>query len=106
MFNEKSADKHKKLVPLAKLRNELFSIESESNQETAELTQKLAIIAATALLVELRDKRKATVEYLSSKNGKSSWHNTSIDEHKAGLQKIAVNDPAESSFGGTTTSQT
>ena len=82
------ADKHKKFIPLAKLCNELFSIESESNQETAKLTENLAIIAATALLVELRDERKTTVEYLSSRIGKSSWQNILIDEHNVGLQKL------------------
>jgi len=57
---------------------------------------------AKAILTELRDERKATVEYLSSYDGKFSWSNTKTNEHKAGLGKFAINDPAESSFGGMT----
>ena len=66
------------------------------------MTIKLGRIAAAALLVELRDERKITVDYLSSCSGKYSWKCTPADIHEAGFQKIATNDPAESSFGGTT----
>ena len=66
------------------------------------MTQKVGSITVADLLVELRDERKATVEYLFSGDGKCCWQNTSVNIHKAGLRKIAVDDPAESSFGGTT----
>ena len=74
------------MVHFSQLRKELFLHESELNEGIGEMTKKLGSIASAALLVELRDK-KVTVQYLSS--------------HQAGFQKFAVNDPAESSFGGT-----
>ena len=46
--------------------------------------------------------QKASSDYLSKMDGKFSWKNTSDGDHKAGLGKIAVNDPAESCFGATT----
>ena len=63
---------------------------------------KLGTIAAVSLLIELRDKKKATAEHLSSNEGKFSWGLTTKEDHLTGLQKLAVNDPTESSFGGTT----
>ena len=49
----------------------------------------------------MRDESKATVEYLSRLGRRFSWGSTNMDEHQAGLRKLAVNDPVESSFGGT-----
>ena len=89
------------VVPDAELRKELFSPESEGNQDTDDMTQNLGSIAADTLLVELRGERKATVDYLSSSDGKFSWKNTLGDIQEAGFQKIATNDPTESSFSGT-----
>ena len=73
-----------------------------TNKDTSDMTKKLGGIAAMALLAELRDGKKATADHLSSVSGKFSWAETSPDDHVAGLGKIATNDPAESSFGGTT----
>ena len=81
---------------------ELFNPACEINKSTDEMTRHLGSITASAILQELRDETKATSYYLSSIQGKSSWGKTSVQSHQAGLRKIAVNDPAESSFGGTT----
>ena len=62
-----------KVVPYASLRKELFLPDLECNQDTNELTVKLRRMVAAALLVELRDERKITVDYLSSCDGKYSW---------------------------------
>ena len=59
-------------------------------------------IVADALLCELRDPKKATSEHLSSIGGHFSWDETTEEEKKNGLKIQAVNDPAESSFGGLT----
>ena len=106
MYNDKVTtlvgDRKSKIVHLDKLRSELFSPTSETNKSTSEMTSKLGSIAAAALLCELRDDKKATAEHLSSAGGKFCWHDTSMEYHNDGLGKLAVNDPAESSFGGTT----
>ena len=78
----------------------VFSINRDTDKETFEIIKNLGCIAAKAILTGLRDERKATVEYLSSYDSKFSWSNTKKNEHKAGLRKLAVNDPTESSFGG------
>ena len=59
-------------------------------------------MAATALRCELHDGKKATSEHLSSAEGKFNWIETSELDHTAGLGKMAVNDPAERSFGAMT----
>ena len=96
------ADVKNKVVPLSKLRDELFSPISITNQSTSSLSIELGILSATAILTELRDHTKATASYLSSVGGKFSWANTSNESNMNGMNKFAVNDPAESSFGGTT----
>ena len=90
------------ILPLASLRDELFHPDSETNQDTDDVAMDLAQVAATALLAELRDEKKATAEHLSSAEGKFSWDMTTEEDHQMGLGKFAVNDPAESSFGGLT----
>ena len=96
------ADKKTKVVHFTKIRSELFSPVSITNRNTSDMASKLGSIAAAALLCELQDERKATSEHLSSASGKFCWQNSDISYHKNGLGKLAVNDPSESSFGGTT----
>ena len=45
----------------------------------------MAVVAATALLCELRDGKKATSEHLSSAEGNFSWGEISELDHTAGL---------------------
>ena len=87
---------------LARLRDELFSPESDTHQASDELTLEMGTVASEALLGELRDIKKATSWHLSSLDGELSWGMASDDVHEAGLGKYAVNDPAERSFGLTT----
>ena len=72
------------------------------NIQIESITARLGSIAATVLLKEIRDPKKATSDHLSIIGGKFSWEMTSKETHTDGLGKIAVNDPAESSFGATT----
>ena len=59
-------------------------------------------LAAIAILDELRDKQKATHTFLRSMDGVNCWEKMSEEEKNFGVGKMAVNDPAESSFGGVT----
>ena len=106
MYNNKVTtivgDRKSKVLHLDKLRAELFSPTSETNKSTSGMTSKLGSIAAAALLCELQDDKKAMLEHLLSVGGKFCWDTTSMEYHKDGLGKLAVNDPTESSFGGTT----
>ena len=54
------------------------------------------------MLIELRDSKKAKFHHLSSSKGKIIWEVISDDEKKAGLGLMAVNDPAERTFGSLT----
>ena len=92
----------RKIIPLQKLKEKLFSSTDEVNKEIIHITGLLGSIAASALLKEIRDPNKATSDHLSRVNGKYSWGITTEDEHQDGLGEIAVNDPAESLFGATT----
>ena len=69
---------------------------------TEKVTKYLGKIAAYAILSELRDDKKATSSYLTSVSGKHCWENMSEQHKEHGIEKMAVNDPAESSFGGVT----
>jgi hypothetical protein len=86
----------------ARLRAELFHPTDEDNKDSTEVSIELGALAATTILTELRDPKKATSRHLTSTDGKLSWGNTSIEEHTASMRKMAVNDPAESMFGGLT----
>ncbi len=55
--------------PCARLRQELFSPNDEANKKTTDLAVELGVVAANALLSELRDEKKATAEHLSSAGG-------------------------------------
>ena len=106
MYNKKTlkllVPGESKVIPLRILRDKLFCTTSELNKQIVEITASLGKIAASALLTEIRDPKKATSDHLSRVAGKFSWGNTTLDEHTCSLGKIAVNDPAESLFGATT----
>ena len=89
-------------LPLNVLWDELFHPEADFNKDTDPTLFELAGVAAAALLEELRDESKATAEHLSSNAGRFCWELTTDEDHEQGLGKYAVNDPAESSFGGLT----
>ena len=82
--------------------NELFEPTTQTNIDSSTITKYLAVAAANALLEELRDTRKATSKYLSSSQSEFCWGGITPKNHTAGLNKMAVNDPAERSFGALT----
>ena len=58
----------------------------------------MASEVAETILNELHHPRKATLNYLTSVEGKFSWGQTTDEEHFAFLGKMATNDPTESPF--------
>ena len=95
-------EKHNKVVPLAHLREELFFPKSETNQSTSLMVAKLGRLSDDALLKELQDTSKSTAEHLSRAGGKFSLSETSSESHMEGMHILAVNNPADRSFGGIT----
>ena len=91
-----------KVLPWDQLCKELFHPTREENIETDDFVKQLAVEIAQCMLEELRDPKKATSDYLSSREGKFSWGQTSHDEHVACIGKMATNDPAESPFASLT----
>ena len=95
-------DGKSRVLPFDKLNCELFYPTRKENKQTKSLVQKMAKEVGECLLKELRDPKKATSDYLTSKGGVFSWGETSEDEHIMCLGKMATNDPAESPFAGLT----
>ena len=82
-----------------RLRDELFNPMDADNVDSTDAALELGALAASTMLIELRDPKKATSRHL---DGELSWGNTSLEEHAAALRKMGVNDPAESIFGAVT----
>ena len=91
-----------KIVQFEELRKELFHPKDDTNKATDERLVELARIAATAMLQELHDEKKATYKYLSVSESDHSWKGCSDRVKEALLGKEATNDRAESALGGTT----
>ena len=91
-----------KELPHDLLRKELFDPDDPSNIDTSYLMNEMGIVFATKIIQELRDKRKATHNHLSSLDGTCSWNMCSDAQKRAGLVISATNNVAESSFGGLT----
>ena len=105
MTKKRSSDavnKKTKVVSFDKINCELFYPDCKENQDTTCLVNKMAVEVAQCLLKELRDPKKATSDYLTSEDNEFSWGNTTEDEHKSCLGKIATNDPAEAPFAALT----
>ena len=56
--------------------------------------------AATAILTELHDEKKATNKYLSSSGSEYSWKYCSNEQKTALLGTMATNAQAKSTLGG------
>jgi hypothetical protein len=69
---------------------------------TDTLCHELAVTAATAFLIEFCDESKATLDYLSSIEGKSSLAVLTESQRKAGIGKESSNSTSESLHGTTT----
>ena len=79
-----------KVLPFDILNAELFYPEREENKQTDDLVKKMAVEVANCLLTELRDPKKATSDYFSSKKGEFSWGQTFNEEHEASLGQMAL----------------
>ena len=62
-----------RVLPLDKLKAEFFYTERTENIATKALDTNMDLEMASCLLTELRDKNKASSDYLSSGEGKFSW---------------------------------
>ena len=96
------SDDGSRVIPMIELRKELFDPENEDNKKTTEIIEQIAVVGVEAFIKELEDKKKATHNYLSCMDGKYSYNKCSSDEKKEMLGCMAVNDIAESQFGGVT----
>ena len=75
----------------------------EANQEsTAILVDKLVTVAASAILSELRDPKKATAKYLSSLNTNFSWDNVTGEEILTAIGRMSTYYPAKRLLGAAT----
>ncbi len=68
------------------------------NQQTTHLVKEIG----ECILKESCDPKKALSDYLFCKEGKFCWGETTDEEHKACLGRMATNDSAESPFAGLT----
>lgn len=91
-----------KVIPFDILKAELFYPKREENQQTTTLLMKMSTEAATSILQELRDPKKATSDYLTSAGGRFSLGETTDEEHAAMIGIVATNDAAKSPFASLT----
>ena len=91
-----------KVVHYAMLRQQLFSPTRSTVMKTSHRVKELTKIAATTILTELHDTKKATNKYLSSSGSEYSWMHCSAARKTALLGTTATNDQAESTLGGCT----
>ncbi len=91
-----------KVLPVSKLREECFQPHNKTNKEVGERVIELAQVAATAILKELHDQKKATWKYLtiSGTNFSFTLCPDEVKERLLGCE--ATNDLSESALGGTT----
>ncbi len=87
---------------MAKLQNELFSPSQPTNVKTQDELLRLAPIVAKATCVEIMNENKATYKYTSKSGSKYSYDYCGDEKKIAFLGKMATNDDAESTLGGTT----
>ena len=78
--------------------SEVFYPTKVRNRETTPFCIKLAERAATTLLVELQDSRKATHLYISAAMGNRSQAVITRAEENSTVGMRANNDPSECSF--------
>ena len=81
-----------------KLKAELFYPSCVDNKYTSPHVIKMAVDLSNCLLVDILDPKKAISNYFGSAEIKFIWGQTTDEEHKALIGKMATNDPAESPF--------
>ena len=84
------------------LRKELFDPQNEDNKRTTEIIEQIAVIGAETFINKLENSSKTTHHYPSFVDGQHSYKICSIKEKTKMLGCMAVNDIAESQFGGVT----
>ncbi len=97
-----SKDDEDNFLPYDEFRAAVFYPNRKDIISTDTLCRELAVVAATAFLIEFRDESKATSEYLSSIEGKSSLAILTESQRKAGIGKESSNSTSESLHGMTT----
>ena len=83
-----------KVVHFKQALNHLFRPTHKTDRDTKQRVTELAKTAASALITELHDKKKATYRYLSASNSDMCYNNCSKGKKKAFLGKKATNDEA------------
>ena len=87
---------------MKELLKELFSPEDQDNKASTPVLEEISAAMAQTWIAELVDPTKTTWDLLSESDGKYSWEGLAEELKSALLGLVAVNDLAESSFGGVT----
>ena len=74
----------------------------QDNKDTTPVLENLAVVAAERWIDELLDPTKVTYMLMSESGGAYSWDVASDELRKSFFGLMAVNDLAESAFGGLT----
>ena len=107
MFNKKqmavvARKSGAKVLPLAKLRDECFSPKNSTNKKTEDRVIELAEVAASTMVIELEDPKKATYRYLTISGSEYSHTYATEKRKKDMLGCECTSDLAESALGGCT----
>ena len=87
-----------RVLPYDQLNTEMFYPVRPENQHTTHLVKEMACEVGECILKELCDPKKALSDYISCKEGKFSWGETTDEEHEACIGRMVTNDSAESPF--------
>ena len=98
-FNSPGQDK---AHPMKELMKELFTPEDQDNKNTTPRLEELAVIMAKAWIGKMVDPGWVNWKLLSDSEGEYSWDGSSDELKESMIGMMAVNDLAESSFGGVT----
>ena len=98
-FNDTAKEKE---FPLKEFLKELFTPVDQDKKDTTPILKNLAVVAAEIWIKELLDPTKVTYMLMSESGGAYSWDVASDELKKSLLGLMAVNDLAESAFGGLT----
>ena len=98
-FNDTAKEK---AFPLKEFLKELFTPVDQDNKDTNPILENLAVVAAERWIEELLDPTKVTHMLMSESGGAYSWDVDSDELNKSLFGLMAVNDIAESAFGGLT----
>ena len=90
-----------KVFPFARLLNEIFSTEDDTNKETSAMIGEIVVTKTKALLSEIWDEKHPRRSICQVLGAKLCWDHTSDANHAADLFKVAVNCSAERHFGTT-----